>query len=141
MRGETAGALASDRIIERCVRMARKNTLDQDQVGALRQQVDSLTQQSAALAGDAGRKASEAAATGARMAQEQTEALAVSCAASLWSPCWSASGSVISSAASSARSAGGKRRRKTIAVMNPELLPIVVPVQCAASPRSQLRTQ
>ena len=47
--------------------MARKNTSDQDQLGALRQQVDSLSQRGAALAGDAGRKASEAAATGARM--------------------------------------------------------------------------
>jgi hypothetical protein len=56
--------------------MARKNASDQDQVGALRQQVDSLSQQSAALTGDAGRKASEAAATGARVAQEQTAALA-----------------------------------------------------------------
>jgi hypothetical protein len=56
--------------------MARKSASDQDQVGALRQQVDSLSQQSAALAGDAGRNASEAAATGARVAQEQTAALA-----------------------------------------------------------------
>ena len=55
--------------------MARKNVSDQDQVGALRQQVDSLSQQGAALAGDA-RKAREAAAAGARVAQEQTEALA-----------------------------------------------------------------
>lgn len=56
--------------------MARKNTSDQDQVGALRQEVDSLSQRGAALAGDAGRKASEAAAAGAKAAQEQTEALA-----------------------------------------------------------------
>jgi hypothetical protein len=67
---------ASGRLVERCVRMARKNTSDQDQLGALRQQVDSLSQRGAALAGDAGRKASEAAATGVRVAQEQTEALA-----------------------------------------------------------------
>ena len=56
--------------------MARKNASDQDQIGALRQQVDSLSQQSSALAGGAGRKASDAAATGVRVAQEQTEALA-----------------------------------------------------------------
>jgi len=56
--------------------MAKKNASDQDRVGALRQQVDSLSQRGAPLASDAGRKASEAAATGARVAQEQTEALA-----------------------------------------------------------------
>jgi len=56
--------------------MARKNASDQDQVGALRHQVDSFSHQGGALAGDAGRKASEAAATGVRVAQEQTEALA-----------------------------------------------------------------
>jgi len=56
--------------------MARKNASDQDQVGALREQVDALSQRGAALAGDAGRKASDAAATGVRVAQEQTEALA-----------------------------------------------------------------
>ena len=56
--------------------MVRKNASDQDRVGKLRQQVDSLSQQNTALAGDAGRKASEAAVTGARVAQEQTEAIA-----------------------------------------------------------------
>jgi hypothetical protein len=56
--------------------MARKNASDHDQLGTLREQVDSLSQRSAALSGDAGRKASEAAATGVRVAQEQTEALA-----------------------------------------------------------------
>jgi hypothetical protein len=56
--------------------MTRKKASDQDRVGALRQQVDSLSQRSAVLAGDAGHKASEAAATGARVVQEQTEALA-----------------------------------------------------------------
>ncbi|HST74023.1 MAG TPA: hypothetical protein VLJ20_01525 [Acetobacteraceae bacterium] len=56
--------------------MARKNASDQDRVGALRQQVDYLSQRGAPLAGDAGRKASEAASTGVRVAQEQTEALA-----------------------------------------------------------------
>jgi len=67
---------ASWRLIERCECMARKNASDQDRVGALRQQVDYLSQRGAPLAGDAGRKASEAASTGVRVAQEQTEALA-----------------------------------------------------------------
>jgi hypothetical protein len=62
--------------MERCVRVARKSASDQDQVGALRQQVDSLSQKGAGLAGDAGRKATEAAAASARVAQEQTKALA-----------------------------------------------------------------
>ena len=75
-RGEPGSCPASARLIERCVRMARKNASDQDRVGALRQQANSLSLQSAVLAGDAGRRASEAAATGARVAQEQTEALA-----------------------------------------------------------------
>jgi hypothetical protein len=56
--------------------MARKNASDKDQVSALREQVDALSQRGVALAGDAGRKASDAAATGVRVAQEQTEALA-----------------------------------------------------------------
>src|SRR6185312_4348654 len=75
MVNPAASCPASWRLIERCERMTRKNASDQDKVGALREQVDSLSQQNSALAGDAGRKASDAAATGVRVAQEQTEAL------------------------------------------------------------------